>query len=157
MRQYSAIFTSPVAAIGIIIHRESLVGMDFLYKNAVSKKPQDTLSREVTRQLQAYFSDSAFCFDLPLNPQGTVFQRTVWDALRKIKAGKTQSYGELADRLSTGARAIGNACRQNPIPVIIPCHRIVSASGIGGYSGQTEGEMLSRKRWLLAYENVHIS
>ncbi len=157
MLEYSAIFTSPIATIGIVVHQESLIGVDFLCREAILRKPQDALSREAVRQLRTYFSDPAFCFDLPLNLQGTVLQRAVWEALREIKAGKTQSYGELAAQLNTGARAVGNACRRNPLLLIVPCHRVVSASGIGGYAGRTQGEALDRKRWLLAHENTGIS
>lgn len=157
MPGYSAVFSSPVATIGIVVRQENLVEVNFLCGDTVLKKPQDVLSREVVRQLQAYFSDPAFCFNLPLNIQGTVFQRTVWETLRGIRVGETQIYGELAARLNTGARAVGNACRRNPLPLIIPCHRVVSVSGIGGYAGRTQGEALHRKRWLLAHENARIA
>ncbi len=157
MTEYSAIFGSPVTTIGIVVKQEKLTGVDFLRKAVSPRKPRDALSREVIRQLRAYFTDPAFRFDLPLNVQGTAFQCAVWDALREIKAGETQRYGELAAHLNTGARAVGNACRWNPLILIIPCHRVVSTSGLGGYAGHTQGEALRRKRWLLTHENARIS
>ncbi len=157
MLEYSTVFASPVAKIGIVVRQGSLIGVNFLCRDTVLKKPQDALSREVVCQLQSYFSEPAFCFDLPLNIRGTVFQRTVWGSLRGIRAGETRAYGELAAQLDTGARAVGNACSQNPLPLIIPCHRVVSVSGIGGYAGHTQGKVLERKRWLLAHEGVRIA
>jgi len=86
--------------------------------------------------------------------QGTAFQRRVWEALTRIPAGQTLTYGELAARLDSGARAVGNACRHNPVSIIVPCHRVVSATGIGGYSGSTGGREIDRKQWLLGREGI---
>jgi len=84
--------------------------------------------------------------------QGTDFQRRVWRALSKIPYAEVKTYGQLAKELQTSARAIGNACRQNPLPIIIPCHRIVASHGIGGFAGKTTGSHIDAKRWLLAHE-----
>ncbi len=89
-----------------------------------------------------------------MQAQGTPFQRRVWRALQDIPPGQTRSYGELAARLGSGARAVGNACRRNPVPLIVPCHRVVGAHGPGGFSGQTGGAALQRKLWLLAHEGI---
>jgi methylated-DNA-[protein]-cysteine S-methyltransferase len=88
-----------------------------------------------------------------LQPQGTPFQRKVWLAMQKIQAGQVQSYGQLAARLKPGSRAIGMACRTNPIILLIPCHRVVSAKGIGGYMGKAGRTNI--KQWLLQHEGVH--
>ena len=90
---------------------------------------------EAASQLKAYFAKALKRFDLPLSPLGTNFQRKVSGQMLNIPFGKTQTYGEIARRLKTSARAVGNACGHNTIPIIVPCHRVVSASGIGGYSG----------------------
>lgn len=101
-------------------------------------------------QLQDYFDDPGTTFDLPLAPHGTAFQKRVWDALRGIPAGQTRSYGELARSLGSAARAIGQANGANPIPILIPCHRVLAAGGaLGGYSG---GDGPSTKLWLLNHE-----
>ncbi len=86
---------------------------------------------------------------LMLRPGGTAFQQRVWEALRMVPAGKTATYGELAARAGSprAARAVGQACARNPIPVLIPCHRAVGASGPGGWSG-----LAGAKEWLLAHE-----
>jgi methylated-DNA-[protein]-cysteine S-methyltransferase len=93
-------------------------------------------------------------FDLAVVMQGTPFQQRVWQALRDIPAGETRSYGQLAAHLGSGARAVGNACRHNPVSIVVPCHRVVGAAGLGGYSGHTQGPVLRRKSWLLAHEGV---
>ena len=100
-------------------------------------RDQDTtpLLRRTRDQLNAYFDGDATDFDLPLEPAGSPFQRRVWTAMREIPAGGTETYGSLADRIDGIARAVGTACGRNPIPIIIPCHRVVAANGLGGYSG----------------------
>jgi methylated-DNA-[protein]-cysteine S-methyltransferase len=105
------------------------------------------------QQLADYFEHPGTNFSVPFELVGTPFQQRVWQALTQIPAGGTLTYGELAARLGSGARAIGNACRRNPVSIIVPCHRVVAASGIGGYSGSTSGPVLDRKRWLLDHEN----
>jgi methylated-DNA-[protein]-cysteine S-methyltransferase len=87
-------------------------------------------------------------------PAGTPFQRRVWQRLSAIPAGETLTYGALARELGTSARAVGGACRTNPIPLVIPCHRVVATNGLGGYSGERGGDWLAKKRWLLAHEGV---
>ena len=83
---------------------------------------------------------------------GTAFQRRVWRALQRIPLGEVRTYGELAVELDSCARAVAQACRANPLPILIPCHRVVSASGLGGYMGQIDGPLLEIKRWLLHHE-----
>jgi len=85
-------------------------------------------------------------------PQGTAFQQKVWGALLDIPSGTTMTYGELAKELQSSARAVGQACKNNPTPIIIPCHRVVSKQGKGGYLGQTEGKLAYIKTWLLQHE-----
>ncbi|HEX6875207.1 MAG TPA: methylated-DNA--[protein]-cysteine S-methyltransferase, partial [Nocardioidaceae bacterium] len=106
---------------------------------------------EAVRQLRAYFAGDLKEFDLPLDPSGSAFQRSVWEQLRKIGYGETASYGEIARRLGmTGAasRAVGLANGRNPIPIVIPCHRVVGAKGaLTGYAGGVE-----RKQALLDLE-----
>jgi len=107
----------------------------------------------IVSQLDDYLDDPGSVFSLPLTLQGSVFQRRVWQALATIPAGKTFTYGALAKKLGTSSRAIGGACRANPVPVVIPCHRVVAAHGIGGYAGHTSGEVLGIKNWLLDHES----
>lgn len=103
--------------------------------------------------LRAYFDGAADPFaGLPLAPVGTPFQRRVWAALRAIPRGRTRSYGALARELGSAPRAVGAACAANPIPILIPCHRVVTArGGLGGYSG---GAGVATKRYLLGLERA---
>lgn len=105
------------------------------------------LARE---QLTDYFDGARKTFSLPLSPGGTPFQRRIWAQMAKIPYGETLSYGTLARNTDSGPRAVAMACARNPIPVIIPCHRVVGSAGkLGGYSG---GEGIATKRFLLDME-----
>lgn len=114
------------------------------------------LAAEVARQLEAWAADPRFVFSLPLAPAGTPFQRRVWQALRAIPPGEVRTYGELARQLGSSARAVGGACRANPLPLVVPCHRVVAAGGLGGFAGRTRGAALALKRRLLAREGVRL-
>jgi methylated-DNA-[protein]-cysteine S-methyltransferase len=114
----------------------------------------DSLLDEARRQLVAYFAGQLRAFDLPLAPNGTEFQRRVWTELTKIPFGTTTSYAELARRVSNAAavRAVGAANGRNPIPIIVPCHRVIGSDGtLTGFGGG-----LHRKRWLLEHEGGQI-
>src|SRR2546426_11214528 len=115
-------------------------------------RPASELLARARRQLTEYFARARTTFDLPLDPPGTAFQRRVWDALRTIPYGATSSYGELARRLGDphATRAVGAANGKNPIPIIVPCHRVVGARGeLTGFGGG-----MDRKRWLLEHEGA---
>jgi methylated-DNA-[protein]-cysteine S-methyltransferase len=110
----------------------------------------------IFQQLMSYFSSAAPLQFTDLAPKGTLFQKSVWSELQKIPLGETRTYGEIADRLNSSPRAVGNACRKNPIQIIVPCHRVISAKGLGGYAGETQGKQLKIKRWLLNHEGVSL-
>ncbi|MBK1663227.1 cysteine methyltransferase [Rhodospirillum rubrum] len=110
------------------------------------------LLAEAALQLAAYFAGARQGFDLPLAPGGTNHQARVWAALREIPFGRSESYGALAARVGSSARSVGTACSRNPLPILIPCHRVLAAGGAqGGYSGRGG---LETKRRLLALEGV---
>ena len=106
---------------------------------------------EALDQLRAYFEGRLQRFDLPLWVRGSAFQRAVCDAIFAIPLGETRTYGDLAAELEVPAQAVGQACGGNPIPVIIPCHRVLGAAGLGGFSGQGGVET---KVWLLRHERA---
>lgn len=115
-------------------------------------RPDDPLVQATGDQLAAYFAGELERFDLPLRPAGSEFQKAVWRCMVRIPKGRTRTYGEVADELGRPARAVGTACGQNPIPLIIPCHRIVAADGrLGGFSASRGVE---DKVWLLRHERV---
>ena len=124
----------------------------FLPLSAASLAPANSLAERAARQLEGYPRDPDARFDLPLAIEGTPFQRSVWEAMQRIPRGRTRTYGELAQELGGEARAVGQACGDNRLPVVIPCHRVVGANGIGGFAHATDGYLLEVKRWLLAHE-----
>jgi methylated-DNA-[protein]-cysteine S-methyltransferase len=109
------------------------------------------LLAEAARQLAAFFDGRLKDFDLPLSPAGTAFENRVWQAMQVIPYGETRTYGDLAHATDSGPRAVGRACGRNPIPIVIPCHRVLARGGLGGYSG--DGGLVTKQR-LLALEGA---
>ena len=93
------------------------------------------LLAEAARQIEAYFAGRLHDFDLPLHPAGSAFEMRVWAAMQDIPYGETRSYGDLASAIRSAPRAVGRACGRNPIPIVIPCHRVLGKGWMGGYSG----------------------
>ena len=145
------VMESPVGPLRIDEEDAFIIGVN--RADTPVKAPDTPLLQECVRQLRAYFDGSMTVFDLPLNPQGTLFRRKVWAALQQIPYGETCSYGQLAASLgcSGSARAVGGANHHNPISIIIPCHRVIGADGsLTGYGGG-----LAMKEWLLRHERRH--
>jgi len=123
---------SPVGALTLSEEDGAIVAVDWGWGRDQQATP---LLERARAQLEAYFDGAARAFDLPFRPRGTPFQQRVWQAMRAIPYGRTETYGELAARSGGIARAVGTACGANPIPILIPCHRVVARGGLGGYSG----------------------
>jgi len=139
-------FHTPIGPITVSEEDGAIVALDWGWGR--DQTETETL-RRARAELHDYFDGKLDSFSLPLNPAGTAYRRRVWQALRDIPYGATRSYAEIA-RVAGGApRSVGQANAANPIPIIIPCHRVLAANGIGGYSG---GEGLDTKRYLLALE-----
>ena len=151
--QYSLVIDSPLGKLGIRVVDEQIHRLDYLGTATRRRAASSAVGRRLVQQLETYFDNPRVGFSVPFVLAGTPFQQRVWQALTKILPGETPTYGELAHKLGTGARAVGNACRRNPVSIIVPCHRVVAASGMGGYSGSTSGPELDRKGWLLAHES----
>lgn len=149
--RYDVCVPAPFGAVGVQLADDAVVGADFLSR-PVPDTANSSLARTVRKQIRAYLVDPSFAFDLPLKPDGSPFQLRVWRALQRIPAGRVLTYGALAQRLDTAPRPIGGACRRNPIPLIIPCHRVVAANGMGGFMGAVRGRSIAVKEWLLAHE-----
>jgi len=149
--------STPVGCLSFRFKDDILIKVAYLYdakKKSISK-PSAKQSR-LFKQIAHYFKQPQN-FDVPLHSEmGTSFQLRVWQALLEIPLGQTNTYGELAKKLKTSARAIGMACRTNPLPLLVPCHRVVSANGIGGFCGKLDGKPVSVKEWLLAHEGNHL-
>lgn len=153
---FSAVIDSPIGRLAIIVQHEKLTGIRFLDRRTGLVKPDGEMAVRVVNQIQAYFADPDAGFDLICNVQGTDFQKKIWCRLAKLKQGQTLFYGEIARELGTSPRAVGNACRANPIPIVVPCHRILSKTGIGGYDGDREAGKVNIKHWLLVHEGVNL-
>ena len=143
---------TPFGVIGIETGEGRLREILFLPFDTPTLDPEDAFSKEVVAQIEAYLADPRFRFDLPVSPSGTAFQKRVWERISAIPPGSTRRYGELAREIGSAARAVGQACGSNPIPIVIPCHRVVSSSGLGGFMHSGKGRPLDIKRWLLAHE-----
>lgn len=129
-----------------------LVKTEWVSEDVPKQPPQTAVLANACEQIEAYWSKQCVLFSLPLLLQGTAFQQKVWRQLAQLVFADTLSYMDFAKLLGSGARAIGGACKRNPYPLIIPCHRIVARNGLGGYAGRTEGEQMMIKRRLLMHE-----
>jgi methylated-DNA-[protein]-cysteine S-methyltransferase len=154
MAEYSAVIEFPVMHVGIRIENETLAGVRYLPRSTPLRKASGRFAERVVRQLERYRDDPDAEFDLPLSIAGTEFQRRVWRIMQRIPRGKTRTYGDVAKSLGSAARAVGQACGENHLPIVIPCHRIVAAGGIGGFAHSRGGYLLEAKRWLLAHEQA---
>jgi methylated-DNA-[protein]-cysteine S-methyltransferase len=155
MSTFHAILAAPFGGLGVRIEDECLTGLDFLPPGIAPLASTSALIRQIADQLDAYYTDPGYSFTLPLAPHGTPFRRQVWQALEKIPAGETRTYGEVARQLNSGPRAVGQAVGDNPIPIIIPCHRVIAANGgLGGFMHSRTGYSQDIKRWLLRHEHV---
>lgn len=149
---YTAIIPAPFAALGIRVADARLTAIDFLPPDTPALPARDAASAAVCTRLQAYLQTPDTPLDLPIQLAGTAFQQRVWRAMQAIPPGRTLTYGALAQQLDSGARAVANACGANPIPLVIPCHRVVASNGLGGFMGGREQHALAIKHWLLAHE-----
>lgn len=149
-----AVIAAPFGRVRIVMRGGALVDVDLLSGGARLRSPRTPAARGAVAALRRYLRDARAPLALPVAMAGSRFQRRVWRALQRIPAGEVRSYGQLARRLRTSARAVGGACRANPLPLVIPCHRVVAASGWGGFMGRRQGAALAIKRWLLEHERA---
>jgi methylated-DNA-[protein]-cysteine S-methyltransferase len=154
--RWDAVIEFPKMKVAVATREEKISGIRYLPLASESKDPQNALAERAVRQLERYRVDPDAKFDLPLLIEGSEFQRRLWAALCEIPRGRTLTYGEMARKLGgedfESARAVGQACGDNRLPIVIPCHRVVAADGIGGFSHTTEGYLIEAKRWLLMHE-----
>ena len=132
METLTALVPSPYGDLSVTEQDGAIVALDW---ETPRVSQTSTLLTEATQQLAAYFAGDLKVFDLPLAPKGDAFQQSVCEAMLRIPYGETTTYGTIADKLETYGQPVGNACGKNSIPIIIPCHRVLAADGIGGYSG----------------------
>ena len=142
---------SPVGHLTVFEDENAIVALEWGWVEGGSKTP---LLEKAKAQLDDYFDGLLTTFSLPTNPEGTDFQKRVWQAMCEIPLGEYLTYGDVAKKIGSAAQPVGNACGANPIPIIIPCHRILANGGaLGGFSGGGENN-LSTKAALLTLEKV---
>ena len=145
----AAVLETPVGRLRLTAAGGALARVEWRPEAEPRAAPGGALA-EAAAQLEAYFAGRLTRFSLPLAPAGTAFQRRVWAAMAAIPFGETRTYGALAAAVGGAARAVGGACGANPIPIIVPCHRVTAAGGkLGGWSGAP-----GAKRFLLALESA---
>lgn len=141
-------FATPVGDLTVVADGEAVTTVSW----RKAREPEEVpVLIEARRQLEAYFEERLTAFDLPLTVHGSPSQKAVCDVMAAIPFGETLTYGDIAKRVGLPAQAVGSACGGNPIPVIIPCHRVLGASSLGGFSG---GVGIETKVWLLRHEGA---
>ena len=151
---FDAVLDTAFGKLGVRTEADAVAEIAFLPDSVRACSPVGPLAKRACAQVECYLREPDFRFHLPLQAVGTPFQRRVWDAIAAIPRGNTRSYGEIARDLGSAPRAVGQACGENRFPLVIPCHRVVSASGVGGFAHRDGGYLLRIKRWLLAHEGV---
>jgi methylated-DNA-[protein]-cysteine S-methyltransferase len=154
-QRFDARIRTPFAVLGIRAPGATLNELVYLPRDTPPLAPRSSLAERLARQVEHYLDDAGYRFDLPLLLEGSEFQRRVWREIARIGPGKTRSYGEIAARLGSAPRPVGGACGRNPVPLVVPCHRVLAASGgLGGFMGGKADFPLSVKRWLLRHEGI---
>ena len=149
---YDVVLEFPKMKVGVKTRDAQVVAIKYLPAETAIVSPRNSLAEKAARQLEGYRQDPDTKFDFPIRVEGNDLQRAVWLAMCAIPRGKTRTYGEIARELGTDARTVGQACGDNRLPIVIPCHRVVAADGIGGFGHATSGYLIEVKRWLLAHE-----
>jgi methylated-DNA-[protein]-cysteine S-methyltransferase len=148
-------YATPFAVLGIVTDGAVVTGLRYLPRHTATRSPHDRAAEQACREVERYLADPAYCFNLPYRLEGTPYQRRVWHEIEKLFPLKTITYGNIAQRLGSAARAVGGACGANPIPLFVPCHRVLAAGGrLGGFMGGTDDFPLSVKSWLLLHEGI---
>jgi methylated-DNA-[protein]-cysteine S-methyltransferase len=153
---FNAIVPAPFGAMGIRTENAQVRELVYLPPHFHAKDPTDAVAEMAAAQIVRYFNDPDAGFRLPLAELGSPFQRRVWDAIGSIPRGSVRTYGQVAKLIGSAPRAVGQACGANWFPLVIPCHRVTAAGGLGGFSNQDDenGFHLSVKRWLLNHEGA---
>lgn len=150
-----AVYATPLGPLEATWADTVLAGLRFVPRQTALALPPLPWAEQLATELAAYFAHpSTHGWRIAYHLSGTPFQQRVWQTLTTIPVGQTRRYGELAQTLASGARAVGGACRANPLPLIVPCHRVIAQRGLGGYDGAVQGLELERKSWLLRHEGV---
>lgn len=155
MSQYDALINTPFGAIALSAHMNQLAIELLTEPSSSFHPPKHPLVNQAYTQIVQYLQKPT-SFNLPLSLHGTAYQQRVWQAIASIPLGQTRTYGQLAQQIGSGPRAVANACGANLLPLVIPCHRVVAQNGLGGFM-QSKPNGLGVKKWLLQHEGVDVS
>ena len=151
---FDAVVPTPFGGLAVRVEGDVVAELVYVPATVKRRKPRSGLARAAAAQVESYLADPAFRFDLPTALRGTEFQQRVWRAIGRIPSGATMSYGQVARQVRSAPRAVGQACAANWFPLLVPCHRVLAAGGIGGFAHGDDGFHLGIKRWLLRHEGV---
>ncbi len=151
---FDAVIALPFGPFGIRAQEGAVRELVFLPPGTPLQDPRNATAGAAAHALREWIDDPDQPFPVPLAHRGTPFRERVWAAISAIPRGRTATYGALAAQLGSAPRAVGQACGANPFPLIVPCHRVTAASGLGGFANAHDGWLLDVKRWLLAFEGA---
>ena len=148
---FNAVIDAPFGKVGIRTDAGVVREIVYLPESVKSVDPDSALAKRAVKQIERYFERASARFDLPLAEVGSAFQHRVWDVISDIPPGTVLTYGQVAKRIGSAPRAVGQACGANYFPLVIPCHRVVGSQGaLGGFMNAVAGDPIAIKRWLLA-------
>lgn len=151
---YDAVLPAPFAALGLRLSAKRLAGLEFLPPQTPLQTNRQEIVEQIQFELASYFQDPGHRWCLPIDPVGTPYRKRVWQCIQGIPAGQSRTYGDLARDLTSSPRAIGQAVGDNPIPIVIPCHRVLGVNGMGGFMHATQGFPITVKMWLMQHEGL---
>lgn len=152
MPTYQTCISAPFGYVCICSSTACVTRIELLASKAPSNSRLNKFAKEAREQVKAYLKNSAFKFDLPIDINGSAYRQQVWSEIAKIPAGETRTYGDIAVLMGSSARAVGGACGDNVLPILIPCHRVVARADLGGFMHSSRGFSLKVKWWLLNHE-----
>jgi methylated-DNA-[protein]-cysteine S-methyltransferase len=151
-QHHEVIINAPFGAVSINIQNECVIGVTLFPTQRTVRDIDGLFAQNLKKQIAQYFQNADARIKLPFKVAGTQFQQRVWKAISAIPVGQVLTYSELAHEVGSGPRAVANACGANKLPLLIPCHRVVAKSGLGGFM-QSVPDGLKIKEWLLAHES----
>jgi methylated-DNA-[protein]-cysteine S-methyltransferase len=157
LESYHAKLQTPFAVLGIRTLGVRVTDIDYLPAGVACLAPLNKVAERACHEIERYLVDPEYRVRVSFTYQGTLFQCKVWKQIAAIASGRTLTYNDIARMLRTAPRPVGGACGSNRIPIVIPCHRVVSATGLGGFMRGVGDQALDIKRWLLRHEGVAVS
>ena len=152
MSNYQTYISAPFGYVCVCSSRDYVTRIELLASKVSSNSRLNKFAKEAREQVKAYLKNSTFKFDLPIEINGSAYRKQVWNEIAKIPARETRTYGDIATLVGSSARAVGGACGDNVLPILIPCHRVVARGGLGGFMHSSGGFSLKVKWWLLNHE-----